>query len=312
MNTLFLHVDIDSPATLLKFWGHVPEKSGNESLERFYPAAMPRALRFFSELGVKATFFCVGRELETSTAASSWIRRAYEDGHEIANHTYTHPFSFGTLSEENMHAEIERGSDAIEKTTGCRPVGFRAPSYGITPGALKLLHSAGFLYDSSVFTSLLNPAIRVYHRLFRKTPVSSGFDVSWRLAPREPYYPNADDCLRESAAAEGPLEIPLPTTSWLRLPFYNNFHLTAGDAYRRFAVRRMRTKTLPYLFHLIEFADFSDGLPEALGVHPNVRLSVEEKLRRMRDSVTILLENYTVVKTVDFVSVHAREKSRHG
>ena len=50
-----------------------------------------------------------------------------------------------------MRNEIEFAQDAIERATGRRPVGFRAPGYTVTDELLGLIEHAGFLYDSSVF-----------------------------------------------------------------------------------------------------------------------------------------------------------------
>ncbi len=89
--TVLVHVDIDSPATLLKFWGGGGEFDGDQ-LDSFYRVAMERALSIFKACGVPATFFCVGSELDRSKQAAGLIRQAFSSGHEIANHTYSHPY----------------------------------------------------------------------------------------------------------------------------------------------------------------------------------------------------------------------------
>ena len=56
-----------------------------------------------------------------------------------------------------------------------------------------------------------------------------------------------------------------------------------------------------YLFHSIEFMDLSDGLPEELAVHPNVKMPVRDKLGRSRAILSNLLKRYEWVRTREFV-----------
>lgn len=61
-----------------------------------------------------ATCFIVGNWLE---ANPDWGRRLLDGGHELANHTYTHP-DFAGLSPSAMATEINRCRDVIRRLTG--------------------------------------------------------------------------------------------------------------------------------------------------------------------------------------------------
>ena len=55
------------------------------------------------------------------------------------------------LGRAEIRRQIEEGARAIERATGERPVGFRAPGYTITDEVFDVLAELGVAYDSSVF-----------------------------------------------------------------------------------------------------------------------------------------------------------------
>ena len=294
---LFFHVDIDSPKTLSKFWGI--ENTGVD-LDSFYDIAMSRALSLFKECGIPATFFCVGEELRTSEAARTKMKEAFFQGHEIANHTYTHPYGLTQLSEASLSAEIARCSDVIGEITGVHPVGFRAPSYDIDHSVFRVLERQGFLYDSSAAWSSLLPAIKTYHRFFSKKKIQTEFGNGSAGIPEDLYFPSAENWTQKSLEERGILEIPIPRTSFLKLPFYSNFHLMAGSFYRKIAFTGMNRPNIVYLIHLIEFVDLEDGIPKNLGVHTNLKTAAVHKIEFLRQSIRMLSEKYTFVRSDKF------------
>ena len=50
----------------------------------------PQILDLLAEYDAKATFFVIGERAEKYP---NLVRRLDDEGHEIANHTYTHPYS---------------------------------------------------------------------------------------------------------------------------------------------------------------------------------------------------------------------------
>ncbi len=67
------------------------------------------------------TSFLVGSWLD---ANPTWAKKLLEAGHELANHTYTHP-AFLSLSPDAMRDEIARCRDVIVRLTGYPGVFFR-------------------------------------------------------------------------------------------------------------------------------------------------------------------------------------------
>lgn len=74
---------------------------------------------------IKATFFVVGEWVDKYPES---VLALYEAGHEIMNHSNTHPH-MSKLSVEQMISEIEACNSKIESITGVRPTLLRAP-YG--------------------------------------------------------------------------------------------------------------------------------------------------------------------------------------
>jgi len=88
------------------------------------PVDTPRLLDLLREKGVKATFFVVGQRADRHPEI---VRRAWNEGHLIANHTWSHRPLFCFLSPRRLRFEIERGSQSIERICGVRTRYFRSP-----------------------------------------------------------------------------------------------------------------------------------------------------------------------------------------
>lgn len=71
----------------------------------------------------KATFFAVGDWVEKNPDA---VKKLYDAGHEIGNHSDTHP-SFSNINREEIKTEILNCNKKIESVTGVAPKLVRAP-----------------------------------------------------------------------------------------------------------------------------------------------------------------------------------------
>ncbi len=88
--------------------------------------ATPRLLEILGKYQAKATFFQCGANIRRLPQIA---RSVFEAGHEIGNHTDTHPL-LSFHSKGLIRREITRAQDAIRDTTGCTATLFRAP-YGV-------------------------------------------------------------------------------------------------------------------------------------------------------------------------------------
>lgn len=88
------------------------------------PVDTPKLLDLLREKNVKATFFVVGQRADQHPEI---VRRAWGEGHLIANHTWSHPNLFCFLTPSRLRGEIERGAESIRRICGFRPRLFRSP-----------------------------------------------------------------------------------------------------------------------------------------------------------------------------------------
>lgn len=106
-------------------------------------------LDLFAEAEVKATFFTLGW---VAKRHPQMMRRIADAGHEIASHGYDHARVF-TFDRQRFGEDIHLARDILQDTSGCKVVGYRAPSFSIdkrTPWAFRELAEQGYAYSSSV------------------------------------------------------------------------------------------------------------------------------------------------------------------
>jgi peptidoglycan/xylan/chitin deacetylase (PgdA/CDA1 family) len=117
-----------------------------QSLLRYDRISVPRILDMYRNFGIKQTFFFPAWCMEQYPEL---VERILEGGHEIAHHGYIHE----DPNEQSRDAErywLRRGIEVIEKMTGKRPRGWRAPTYNVSVHSTDLLIEEGFLYDASL------------------------------------------------------------------------------------------------------------------------------------------------------------------
>jgi len=105
-----------------------------------HPLYTKELLDIFHKHNGKATFFMIGEELNMHEAIAAQVHMA---GHEIANHTYSHP-DLTTLTIEESRAELQRADDTIRKVTGKHVSNFRPPFFGVNDDILMLAAEFGY------------------------------------------------------------------------------------------------------------------------------------------------------------------------
>lgn len=93
-------------------------------------SSTPILLDGLKERKVRATFFLIGENIEKGENEKI-VKRMYEEGHLIGNHTYTH-CNLAKLETGEAKKELEQTDTVIEKITGKQPAFARAP-YGELP-----------------------------------------------------------------------------------------------------------------------------------------------------------------------------------
>jgi peptidoglycan-N-acetylglucosamine deacetylase len=90
------------------------------------PRWTPQILDVLKERHAPAVFFVIG---EAANTAPDLLKREYNEGHEIGNHTFTHP-KFDEISHTQIKWELNLTQRLIESTLGVKSILFRPP-YGI-------------------------------------------------------------------------------------------------------------------------------------------------------------------------------------
>jgi peptidoglycan/xylan/chitin deacetylase (PgdA/CDA1 family) len=97
------------------------------------PDFTPQVLALLKKFNVKATFFCIGRNVE---ANSTLCRQIISEGHTIGNHTYSHANNFGFFSTRRVISELEKTNKIIKEQTGLE-LKFYRPAFGVTNPRIK-------------------------------------------------------------------------------------------------------------------------------------------------------------------------------
>ncbi len=98
---------------------------------------------------IPATFFIPAMSLELHPEMADSIKRYGR--HEFGVHGWIHEQNTSLAADEETEL-IRKARDDLERLTGMRPVGYRAPSWNFSPNTLHMLRELGFLYDTSLMS----------------------------------------------------------------------------------------------------------------------------------------------------------------
>src|SRR5256714_14976626 len=96
----------------------------------------PKLLDLLAAHHIKATFFLIG---ENAAEYPDIVARERREGHEVANHSWSHP-NFGKMSDEGVRSQLRRTDDAIRSATGSRPTLMRPPYGSVTARQKKWIN----------------------------------------------------------------------------------------------------------------------------------------------------------------------------
>lgn len=297
--------DIDTLRSLYYRYGLVPEACGGPDFE----VGLENFCRFLEPYGIQSTLFMVGQDFKPSRNHGI-IRNIVSQGHEIANHTYTHPQGFRLLTIAQQEAEIAKMEKACQELTGQRPIGFRSPGWNISDDTLKILKKRRYLYDSSVFPTILSPVLKLLH--WYNMQGASTTDRTtlghWRYmtAPTRPFHTSEQTLSKPGDG--GIIEFPITVTPGLRLPFFATSVLSTGIDFFKRSLKRLRERGYPlqFQFHLSDFVDYSKhGLSEEVP-QPSDKVYVPKSfsvpLQKKTDLFKEVLE--LMSKSYEFVTLH--------
>ncbi len=104
-------------------YGYQPKKVALTFDDGPDPTWTPRILDILKKYNVSGTFFMIGEEAQDNVGV---MRRAYREGHEIGNHTYTHP-DISEISNRAVDLQLNFTERLFAAKLGVQPLYFRPP-----------------------------------------------------------------------------------------------------------------------------------------------------------------------------------------
>jgi len=123
-NITFSSVHVDSPYIAMTF-----DDGPSATLT-------PKLLDLLATRHIKVSFFVIG---ENVAEHPEIVARAAREGHEIGNHSWSHP-NFAKMSDERVRQQLWRTDTAIQNGTGTRPTLMRPPYGSITAREKRWIH----------------------------------------------------------------------------------------------------------------------------------------------------------------------------
>lgn len=302
-----LSLDLDNQWSYMKIHGD----EGWEEYPSYFDIFIPHVLDILDELGLKITFFIVGKDTE-SEENRKYLRMITERGHDVGNHSYNHESWLQSYSYDEIEKEIIAAEEAIEKATGQWPKGFRGPGFSWSNDLLKVLEKRGYLYDASTLPTYLGPLARKYY--FMKSDLSKEekkarkelfgkFSEGFRKL--KPYYHDLGDGKKIA-------EIPVTTMPVFKIPFHLSYLIFISSismwlmkVYLKWSLFLCRITRTPvsYLLHPLDIIG-GDKITR-LAFFPGMNITTEKKVLVFKAVLQELKSGFNLVS----LSALARQKS---
>jgi len=117
------HMDVYPRAYTIQQYGYHPNEVALSFDDGPDPKWTPRIVDILDRKGVKGTFFLIGSEAQENIGL---MKRLVREGHEIGNHTYSHP-DISEISSRQLDLEVKITERLFASKTGVQPLYFRPP-----------------------------------------------------------------------------------------------------------------------------------------------------------------------------------------
>ena len=107
-----------------------------------HPVWTPKILRLLERYHVPAMFCMIGNQVRGHEGVAKSVTDA---GHQLANHTWSHPLSLAGKPPGQVRKEIAKAQEKIYDTTGYVPKLFRSPGGAWSPTVMKEAAHAGLV-----------------------------------------------------------------------------------------------------------------------------------------------------------------------
>jgi cellulose synthase/poly-beta-1,6-N-acetylglucosamine synthase-like glycosyltransferase/peptidoglycan/xylan/chitin deacetylase (PgdA/CDA1 family)/spore germination protein YaaH len=117
------HMDVYPQTYTVQYYGYHPNQVAISFDDGPDPKWTPRILDILDQKNVKGTFLIIGEEALENVSV---MKRELREGHEIGNHTYTHP-DISNISLRQLDLEVKLTERLFASKLGVQPLYFRPP-----------------------------------------------------------------------------------------------------------------------------------------------------------------------------------------
>jgi len=274
-----LSIDLDGARHYRSIHGLPPRP---EASDPFLGAGLSEFLDLCAELELRATLFVVTEDLARPELARL-LTKALSAGHELASHSHRHDYALSTWGAPALDEELGLSVAALERFSGERPLGFRAPGYNLSEPLVAALERAGFRYDASLLPSLpyfVARAALIALKSAQGRPSASltGDWAAWR-PQAGPYFPQRGDYRR--AQGERRALLMMPMSAPLGLPWIGT---TVGGAMSApiTALALRSRQPIDLELHPIDLTPASAVDEELLAVRRDLQVPLSQRRERLR------------------------------
>jgi peptidoglycan/xylan/chitin deacetylase (PgdA/CDA1 family) len=132
------------------------------------PVKTPLILEGLKKYKVKATFFCLGKNLQGN---EQLLKLMHDEGHLIGNHSFRHSKWFDLLPAAKMRAEMLKTDRLVRQITGKSPLFFRPPFGVVNPmvhNAVKNMHWQVVCWNIRSMDTLNGPPLKIKQKIIRQ------------------------------------------------------------------------------------------------------------------------------------------------
>lgn len=222
-----------------------------------------RFLNFSTRFKFKYSIYIIGRDLENPEITAR-VKEWSQAGHEIGNHSYSHIQNLGAHSYSKIEYEILKSHEIILKCTSKEPRGFIAPGWAASKKIAKILIKNNYLYDTSIFPSLLlypgivKNAINHFSRPKEIMNIIRREDYLYPLLkPLHPYFADENYSMTTINNKKKLVVLPLPTLSRIRGSMWHTLWFIFGEQYCKKELKKY-LDNYEYFYYLMHPADLAD------------------------------------------------------
>jgi len=291
--------------------GHAIGESPLEN-DPTFNVVFKRIESIIDKYNIKISIFVIGKDLENKKNLN-YVKEWFNKGHEIGNHTYTHPINFGYLDKKQIYEEIKKTDDLIFKATNKKSEGFIAPNWNSSKNVLSVLNKFNYRYDHSLFSSpvLILGLVKLFYNylkvLITQRKPSQTYNLSgifqrkdylnMFIGKRKPFNTN-NSYLKPNLNKDNITIYPIPNK--FKLPYWLTIDFVFPKKLADF-IFKLNIKNNDFFYLLIHPADFisKDDLVDIDGTHSFERMSIdlEYKVNLFEKRIKQLLDEGYKFKT---------------